>query len=315
MAIGKYGASSALLDYIYGITFEIWEEKGVELIRQYYAEEIPVWALSGVSHTCDEVVDGTYAMLKSFPDRLLLAENVVWDEYEHGAGQYSSHRIMSPMTYTHESIYGPATGQRVQVRTVADCLVHDGKIIEEWLIRDTLPLARQLNAPVQQVAHTIQSSFSDATREWFAQELARTEGQSQHRHAGWARSVLESQWLAGQASGIDTHFAPYAVSYPDPLTTLSGSGAIATRAAELQQAFAVAQVKIDHVASQPWAHEGEELAVRWTLSATHVGDYQGCSATQRPVFILGSSHWRVVNNKILTEWVVFDQMAVVAQLV
>ena len=139
---GRYGPASALTDYIYGITYEIWEQRGVDLIRQYYAPDIRVYALGGISDGVESVVQGTRDTLSAFPDRLLLAENVVWSR--DADGDYSSHRIMSPMTNDGASAYGAATGRKVLVRPVADCLVERGVITKEWLVRDTLPLVSQL---------------------------------------------------------------------------------------------------------------------------------------------------------------------------
>ena len=86
---------------------------------------------------------------------------------------------------------------------------------------------------------------------------------------------------------MERFFAPYAIGYPDPLTHLSGLAALSDHAAELRRSFAVSALKVDHLCAQPWSHDGEELAVRWTLSARHVGTYQGLPATDREVFILG----------------------------
>lgn len=41
---GAFGAEDSLVDYILGITFEIWEERGIELIHQYYSEQTIVYA-------------------------------------------------------------------------------------------------------------------------------------------------------------------------------------------------------------------------------------------------------------------------------
>ncbi len=57
--LGSYGADSSLLDLIYGITYEIWEERGVDLIRQYYGTDIRVFALGNVTDGVDAVVQGT----------------------------------------------------------------------------------------------------------------------------------------------------------------------------------------------------------------------------------------------------------------
>ena len=47
---GRYGTGSELVDYILGITFEIWEERGIELIHQYYAPDCVVHGLDAVQH-------------------------------------------------------------------------------------------------------------------------------------------------------------------------------------------------------------------------------------------------------------------------
>ena len=47
---GAYGPDDDIVDFILGITFEIWEERGVELIHQYYAKDCIVWGLDGITH-------------------------------------------------------------------------------------------------------------------------------------------------------------------------------------------------------------------------------------------------------------------------
>ena len=61
-----------LPDYIFKITYQIWENKDVESIRDYYAEGIPVRSPDGVIYGPDAVVKATYATLNEFPDRQLL---------------------------------------------------------------------------------------------------------------------------------------------------------------------------------------------------------------------------------------------------
>lgn len=312
---GGYGADTPLVDFIYGITYEIWEEKGVELIRQYYGQDMKMFALSGISQGAESIVQGTYDTLDSFPDRLLLTENVVWSD--DGDGKYSSHRILSPMTNLGPTIYGPATNKHVYVRTVADCFVQDGVITREWLMRDTLPLVVQLGYDPIAAAKIVASKYQPQTRAWFAEELARI-GQGQdvdHEWSGFAREVLSSLWVTGDEAALMRLYPHYTVLHPDPLRIVSGLPALQSYAADLRRCFAEVELCIDHVAIQPWSHHGYELAVRWTLRAKHAGEYQGLAATQKDVFILGSSHWRVVNNQVLTDWTVFDGLGVLAQLV
>ena len=43
-----------------------------------------------------------------------------------------------------DGFYGSATGKKIIYRVIADCLVKDGKVIEEWIIRDEGSILRQL---------------------------------------------------------------------------------------------------------------------------------------------------------------------------
>lgn len=309
---GRYGPDSKLVEYIYGITFEIWEEQGVELIRQYYAADIEMFALSGISRGVESIVQGTYDTLAAFPDRLLLTENVVWSQ--DSDGEYSSHRILSPMTNLGPSIYGAATGKKIQVRTIADCFVQQGVITREWLIRDTLPIVRQLGFDPIQAAKLVASNYSAETKSWFNDEIARIpEGQDvDHEWTSFAREVLSAEWITGELTAALPHCT---VLHSDPTTVISGLTALAKHYAELRAQFSDAALSIDHIAVQPWSHHGFEVAVRWTLCATHSAEYLDQAATGRRAFILGSSHWRVVDQKVMTDCTVFDGIGLLAQLV
>ena len=67
-----------LKDYILKITYRIWEERGVERIRDYYGEKALVKTPTSVSDNVDDVISSTYKTLQMFPDRQLLGEDVVW---------------------------------------------------------------------------------------------------------------------------------------------------------------------------------------------------------------------------------------------
>lgn len=309
---GQYGAQSELIEYIYGITFEIWEQKGVELIRQYYGSDVEMFALSGLSRGVDSIVQGTYDTLAAFPDRLLLPENVVWSA--DADGDYSSHRILSPMTNLGPSSYGAATNRKIQVRTIADCLVQDGKITREWLIRDTLPIVTQLGFDPLVAARDLSHSRSAETARWIDAELARVAAGEdvEHEWTGFARGALEAIWITGE---LEQRYPHCVVQFPDPVSIISGLPALAKHAAQLRATFGEAQLCVDHIAVQPWAHQGHDVAVRWTIKAQHVGNYLGLAETHRDVYILGSSHWRVAGEQIYSDWTVFDGIGVLAQLV
>ena len=82
-----------LKDYILKITYRIWEEREVERIRDYYGEKAPVKTPTTVSYFVDDVISSTWDILKMFPDRQLIGEDVIGSEDLPGTF-YSSHRIL-----------------------------------------------------------------------------------------------------------------------------------------------------------------------------------------------------------------------------
>ena len=65
-------------DYILGITHEIWEQRGVDSLNHYYANDIIVRSPASVVIGNQAVIKATYATLDEFPDRQLLGEDVIW---------------------------------------------------------------------------------------------------------------------------------------------------------------------------------------------------------------------------------------------
>ena len=198
------------------------------------------------------------------------------------------------------------------MRTIADCFVQDGVITKEWLIRDTLPLVMQLGFDHIEVARNQQRALNTATLDYHKTELARVTSESEHEIVPWAEQALMNRWSGSKQ--LSEFYAPYIVSYPGPLEHRSGITNAREHGANILGGLGPSSVRIDHVATQPWGHEGHEVAVRWTMSVEHTGDYVGLPATSKPAAILGSAHWRMVDERVVTEWLVFDGMGVLAQL-
>ena len=322
---GAYGADNTLVDYILGITYEIWEERKIELINQYYSADTMVFALDGITRGAALMIAGTQAMLESFPDRLLLADDVIWSG-NHEDGFYSSHRIMSPMTNKGATIFGPATGKHVRILTIADCVVENGVITCEWLLRDNHALVVQLDHDPFDAAKIVASRRSEESCNWMASEIERLmsagipeQGDGTalpSTSAGeFALQMITNNLAGGDDRLASSGYAPYAVLHRSPIELYSGRDAIGAHYAHLRDAIQVAGITIDHVAVQPADSEGIHIAARWTAAGTHTGDYLGLPASDRPVYLLGSTHWRVENNRVAKEWTVFDGLGVLSQLV
>ncbi len=319
---GAYGADSDIVDYILGITFEIWEQRGVELIHQYYAADSVIYGLDGITHGADQVVANTRATLEAFPDRLLLAENVIWSG-NRDDGYYTSHRLLSLMTNKGPTLNGPATGARVRMTNIADCVVENGLITREWLIRDNMTLATQLGAEPVAAARDMAERRTPELAGWIEAEFARVRGtvipETAHEPVSphddpeaFAWRMLESCWTADRRV-FDRHHAPYNVLHRSPLRHYSGRDAVYAYYEMLRRTLGDVRFSVDHVSSQPFSTNGTDIAVRWSVAGYHDDTIAGVAPTGKPLFILGVTHWRCIADRIAIEMTIFDDLAVLSQ--
>jgi predicted ester cyclase len=316
------GTYSDIADFILGITHEIWEGRQVDRILDYYAEDIDVFSLEGIIRGAAKMVEQTHATLEAFPDRLLLGDDVIWSGSL--ARGFSSHRIISPMTNRGDTIFGPASGKHVRTMNIADCEITEGRITREWLLRDNLALIRQLGFDPLTAAGEIARRSDDVHQLWLEREFTRvvesqaspvlTIGQAEEdREASFARQVLENCWSRGNRGQLEAVYAPYCVLQRAPVRLFSGRSEVLKHYADWRRVFPGAKLSIDHVCSQTFDDKGRNIAVRWSVAAYHEGSFAGLEPGGRPVFVVGVTHWKVLDGRIIAEWTVFDELSMLAQ--
>jgi steroid delta-isomerase-like uncharacterized protein len=316
----SYNQESNLVDFILGITFEIWEQRQVEKIHDYYAEDVEVYSLEGMINNAATMVKDTHTTLASYPDRLLLADDVITTGTLMQG--FSSHRLISPMTNRGASGFGPATGKQILAMNIADCEVNNGLITREWLVRDNLAVTRQLGFDPIKSARIIANKFDDRQIAWLTSEFSRTsnkqksapstDNQTEDLHT-FANDVLNNCWLTGESEALKTFYAPYCVLQRAPLQKYSGREEILKHYANWRHAFPNASISIDHVCQQPFDQNNQRIAVRWSCAAVHEGEFANTPASGKPIYILGVTHWQLVDGRIAAEWTVFDELAMLAQ--
>lgn len=306
--------------YIIRITERIWHDREVELCLKWYSEDCAIHTLAGPITGAQTVVDNTWATLGAFPDRRLDGDNVIWSD--EGDGSFlSSHLITSKMTNLGDSDFGPATGKRVLVRTIADCLCKDNRVIEEWLVRDNLALVRQLGFDPTDVART-QAAADKAAGKSLVETLANYRSavldepdvEPESPAARIAVELLHSYWSqpdnAKARSLSDFRLNAW---YPGG-EYLYGPDQIALWQDGIRQAIPDARLHIDHIAEIPYLGEARDVAVRWSLSGHHYGDGRYGSPTGAPLHILAVSHFRIINGRVREEVSIWDDLAVMRQV-
>lgn len=306
--------------FIYGITREIWEERGVGgKLDRYYAPDILLRAPTGLTTSNAGVTSQTLQTLHQFPDRQLVGEDVIWTGY--GDGSFlSSHRLISVMRHTGAGAYGPASFRPVRTRIIADCYVVGTVVVEEWLVRDQAAFARCLGLEPAELArsmladdvrtvghpvfflpeHDRPGRFRpevEAGREvaayvegyrrlWHDKELSAVRDLYFH---GACLEAPGGESFHGHAD-IDRFYLSYLASFPDAeLTVHSG------------------RVNLDE-------GQAARVALRWSITGTHAGFGRFGTPTGARVFVMGMSHAQVVDGRVRAEWLLTDEVSVWKQI-
>jgi predicted ester cyclase len=309
--------------YIRAITERIWEGRRVDDIHRYYSADCAVETPSSVSIGAGPVVDGTHATLRSFPDRRLLAEDVVQSGDDVG-GFLSSHRIFSPMTHAGPGAFGAPTGRPVFARTIADCVCINNRIVHEWLVRDQAAIARHIGLHESELAQRWLNERGGFSKP--AMPPAPAPYQSAIDSSSTAQSyaqLYEALWCGtagAEATLLTTHMSDVISALPGGETRVGVAGAagLANFWQSLRGAFPQAQFTVEHLAAnpRPLGESGSKTAVamRWRVQAQHTGGTRYGAPTGRAVEVLGICHAEFENGRVQREWVLIDDVALWMQV-
>jgi len=205
---------------------------------------------------------------------------------------------------------------------IADCEVNDGLITREWLVRDNLAMIRQLGFDPRSCARVIKEGFNESQLQWLSAEYSRTKDQVAGTSPAnkttegiyeFAAKALEACWISGDTETLEGVYAPYCVLHRAPLQRYSGRIETLVHYAGWRQAFPNASLTIDHICSQPYDADNQRIAVRWSVAGKHEGDFENAPASGKPVYILGVTHWELVDGRIAVEKTIIDELSVIAQ--
>ena len=93
-----------------------------------------------------------------------------------------------------------------------------------------------------------------------------------------------------------------------------GIDAIARFYMNLLSCLPDARISVDYTCSNSMRDDADYVAARWTLAGTHTGGTPWGEPKGAPILILGESQYRLANGKVVEEWLVFDELAVLTQV-
>lgn len=307
------------VDYIVKITHRIWEQRGVGLIRErYYDPQTRLRSPLGTSDSADAVVAGTLETLAEFPDRQLLADDVVIGEKT--TGFYSSHRVRSTATHAGSGRFGNATGRALTMLTIADCLCRDNRVVEEWLVRDQSGIALQLGADPVAIGHAAARANRMMTAPGADALLSRwvdPAGLTLLGDQDLAQRVIDAWrdiWPGANLDRIVRHY-DRAVRLEAPGAELHhGSHNLERFLFGLLAAIPDGKFTAHHAIAHREPDRPPRVAVRWSYAGRHKGHGRYGAPSGAMLVLLGISQVELRADRILNEWMLVDDISVHAQI-
>ncbi len=321
-AAGMRGFAAEFRDldhYIRVITDRIWEGGRIDDIRLYYSDPCVVETAMSVSTSIEDVISGTRATLAMFPDRRLLAEDVIQSGDAEG-GFLSSHRIISTMTHKGDGSFGVASGRVIHARTIADCVCKGNRIVHEWLVRDHAAIALQIGSTPQALAQ----SWLNQRGGWHKPVAGPAPGGYVSHVSAEPLALRYAQAIEDLARGkgqADAVYDEAAQQIGPGEVTCYGHAEIASFWHSVFGALQVQQFAVEHLVLQSdMAQSGrpDRVAMRFRAQTLHrpqgANNQRYGEATGRPVEVLGIVHAEFVRGLVVREWVLLDDVAIWMQV-
>ncbi|MDC0738660.1 ester cyclase [Cognatishimia sp. SS12] len=310
-------------EYIIGITKEIWEDRGIATLHDYYAPDIVVRMPGSVSTGNAGVIGATMATLAEFPDRTLFGEDVIWSGTPE-EGMLSSHRITSTATHTGDGAFGKATGTKLTYRILADCHAINNAINDEWLIRDNGAIVRQMGWEPAQFARD-QIAREGGPDTCVKPLTPKNDIDGPYKGTGnaneWGQRYADviTRIMNADLAVIPTEYdRAVNTEYPGGVSGFSWSS-VDIFWMGLRAAFPNAKFTIEHQIGREDPMMPPRAAIRWSLHGKHEGWGSFGAPTGAEVYVLGISHAEfgaliAGEPRIRREYTLFDEIAIWKQI-
>lgn len=123
------------------------------------------------------------------------------------------------------------------------------------------------------------------------------------------RKWFEEVWNNQSEAAVDEMFAPDAKGFGLGQEPVNGPGDFKKFQAQLLEAMPDLHVVVKDV-----IQEGDKAAVRYSVTATHLGDSLGFPATGKRIEVDGLSLTRWRNGQIVEGWNCYDQLKLMVQI-
>ena len=318
-------------DYILNWTDVIWIDRAIGRLADHYGPDVRVHTAYGETYDFDTVISNSVQKFAAFPNTGGgLGEDVVWEK--RGAnGFISSHRSLKSGTHTGYWTYGPPTGRDFVSRTIAHCLVQDNKIVEEWLVRDEWAvleglgldphrMAEQLAraSPVTGEAPTLAAEVGPFASHYPDPARIGISGPRPTRHAAECTLItdmFDAVWNGRRFDRVTEFVSDRIVLHTVRNRRVQNVTPYQIETINLLASFPDGRIEVRDLVVCEEPGFGLRVAAIWLLRGTYCGVSTYGPITRTPIRVLGASHFEIIDGRVLREWRLFDELAILTQII
>jgi predicted ester cyclase len=296
-------------EFIREVTDLIWVNRAIGYIRENYEPDSIVHGAYGTSVGRDEVIEGTLMRISDTPDRVGQAEDVIWEARGDDAF-LSSHLVLS--ADPHDDVVS---------RTIANCLYRRGRMVEEWVVRDSLAIALQQGRDPDELARLkafpgYVGSFTQP-----AQPDVISAGDSGARPDDFRPEVemvlefIQRVWNDRDLEKVDDFWIRDLVLHTVGHRTIIRPEGYRRALLRMVRPFPAGRFEVRDVqTNDDPRYGGLRIAVLWKFSGTYNGAADFGPLTGSPIDLLGVSQFLVQGGRIVKEVRVYDEIALRTQI-
>lgn len=302
-------------DFIREVTDLIWVQRDISYIEENYEPDSIVHGGLGTTVGRDGVIAGSLMRIAQAPQHVGQAEDVVWEARGEDAF-LSSHLVFASDRTLVDGRY-----RNVRSRTVANCLYRRGRMVEEWVVRDTLAQALQSGVDPAEAARQVAfQGFSGSWTEDPPSDVLSV-GDSGAREDLYREEcelvlrMIEEVWNERRLNRVHDFFHRDLFLHTVGDQTLVRPDGYQRDLLDLVAAFPDARFSVRDVQTNfAERYAGLRIAVLWQLRGTYDGVPAYGPLTDEPVDLMGVSQFLVQDGRIVREVRVYDDIALRAQI-
>jgi predicted ester cyclase len=315
-----------IVDYIVRVTHRIWEDQDVGYIYDTYSPGCRVHDDSGSKFGVERMVSETMQSIHAFADVRHYADEVIWAGDDE-AGFVTSHRAINVGYHTGVWRWGPPTGRKINMWVIANCVIKENEIFEEWVLYNTCARLAQLGLDIPAAARAVgnegavtslsEQGLSEVERLVGGRKPAPYPGAS--KASGFdvehtVRSLFHEVYNRRNLAAIDRVYAPNVRWHGASNRTGYGRSDVRAMARSLMATFPDLGLQVDEVYWMGNDGDGYRVSVRWTAVGTHRGYALYGAPTGRRVHLWGISQLYFEGGMVVDDWMLFNEFDVLAQL-